>query len=39
MQSIQGRLTTGHSARGRAPFIPVNAAQWCFEAKSLTSRF
>lgn len=35
MRSIKGRLTTGHSARGGAPLIPMNAAQWCFEAKKL----
>ena len=31
--SIQGYFITGHSVGGGALFIPLKAAQWCFEAK------
>ena len=33
MWSIQGCFITGHIVGGGAPFIPMKAAQWCFEAK------
>lgn len=33
MQSIQGRCITGHGVGSGAPFIPMEADQWCFEAK------
>ena len=33
--SIQGSFITGHSVGGGAPFTPMKAAQWCFEAKKL----
>ena len=31
----QGHFDTGHSVRGRAPFIPMKAAQWRFEARKI----
>ena len=30
---LQERFVTGHSLGGRAPLTPMEAAQWCFEAK------
>ena len=32
---FKGVLSPQHSVGGRAPFIPVKAAQWCFEAKKI----
>ena len=33
MRPIQGLFITGHSDGGGALFIPIKAAQSCFEAK------